>query len=464
MMASGGGASGAAGAAGISGAACPIETSAAAPTLSTDCETPARAVDPIFTCGRADCAVTKALDLACGTLPVKPWISATADGAVLMAKTVAGPGSAALVRLMTVAAMENRVEDPSLSDPKTLSFVTLGSQMTTSASGATWLVDRSAPSLTVVHETDAGWVRARSDSPYDGELGSVSLVGDELRYLTYATEDGHVPHLLTRAGSCLTDQVLGAPNTFSTVVKTDGAGQPWVTWLTNPAALYLRSPGGDVEDLSALVGALDSSRSPRLRLLPGGLDGTAAFPIVALNVANGIAVLSRNEAEPVWQSVVLPFATDTFAPVAGCPTEASYDCSDDPCAGMTTCAAQRSGASSGFDLVRTQSGATFVAWVEFAAEGTYALQKALTSGELPGCFCGWSETSGTGTAELVVARLGGSAPVLGRFRFDMRGAILSLDRDVVMAARGDTLVIAGQLSGDNVPALTYLEVDTALLP
>jgi hypothetical protein len=62
------------------------------------------------------------------------------------------------------------------------------------------------------------------------------------------------------------------------VVKVDDAQQPWVTWLTNPAALYLRGPSGHVQDLSALVGDLSSVRTLRLRLLPGALDGQAAFP------------------------------------------------------------------------------------------------------------------------------------------------------------------------------------------
>jgi hypothetical protein len=43
-------------------------------------------------------------------------------------------------------------------------------------------------------------------------------------------------------------------------------------------------------------------------------------------------------------------------------------------------------------------------------------------------------------------------------------SIRYLINDVVMVARGDTLVVAAYLSGDTVPTLTYLEIDSNLLP
>ncbi len=38
-----------------------------------------------------------------------------------------------------------------------------------------------------------------------------------------------------------------------------------------------------------------------------------------------------------------------------------------------------------------------------------------------------------------------------------------MSRDVAMAARGDTLVVAAHLSGDRSPTLTHLEIDTKSL-
>jgi hypothetical protein len=79
-------------------------------------------------------------------------------------------------------------------------------------------------------------------------------------------------------------------------------------------------------------------------------------------------------------------------------------------------------------------------------------------------YCRWTETSGTGTADLVIARLTGSEPILTHFRFVMSSAVMYLTNDVLMVARGDTLVVAAYLSGDTVPTLTYLEIDSNLLP
>jgi hypothetical protein len=46
----------------------------------------------------------------------------------------------------------------------------------------------------------------------------------------------------------------------------------------------------------------------------------------------------------------------------------------------------------------------------------------------------------------------------------MSGAVRYLTSDLVMAARGDTLMLAAYLSGESVPTITYLEIDSNLLP
>jgi hypothetical protein len=53
---------------------------------------------------------------------------------------------------------------------------------------------------------------------------------------------------------------------------------------------------------------------------------------------------------------------------------------------------------------------------------------------------------------------------MSRFHFGLGGAVASRSRAVVMAARGDTLLIAAYLNGDTIPTLTYLEIDSRLLP
>ena len=83
---------------------------------------------------------------------------------------------------------------------------------------------------------------------------------------------------------------------------------------------------------------------------------------------------------------------------------------------------------------------------------------------MPTCRCGWTETSGTGTADLVLMHVTEAGPILSHFRFDMGGAAVNMQRDVALAARGDTLLVAAQLGGSNVPTLTYLEIDSSGLP
>lgn len=55
-------------------------------------------------------------------------------------------------------------------------------------------------------------------------------------------------------------------------------------------------------------------------------------------------------------------------------------------------------------------------------------------------------------------------PILSHFRFDMGGAASDLTRSLALAVRGDTLLVAAQLGGSRVPALTYIEIDTTRLP
>ena len=64
----------------------------------------------------------------------------------------------------------------------------------------------------------------------------------------------------------------------------------------------------------------------------------------------------------------------------------------------------------------------------------------------------------------MVARLTDAEPILTHFRFVMGGVVRSLINDVAMVARGDTLVVAADLSGETVPTLTYLEINSNLLP
>ena len=56
------------------------------------------------------------------------------------------------------------------------------------------------------------------------------------------------------------------------------------------------------------------------------------------------------------------------------------------CINQTSCTQQLSGVSTGFGLARTESGATFAAWVEYSSQGSYALIYE-QGGEMPLDYC-----------------------------------------------------------------------------
>jgi hypothetical protein len=218
-----------------------------------------------------------------------------------------------------------------------------------------------------------------------------------------------------------------------------------------------------VQDVLTIVTPEVSLDGKLLRILPGGPDGAAPLPVVLASSSAGIQVL-RSTDTGSWISELLPESASDVATAGDCPSEVGSASADEPCAGMTTCTQHLSGVATGFDSARTQSGATFVAWVAYSSEATYELWNDHRGGELPLSYCTRAETSGTGTAELVLARLTDSEPVLTRFRFDLSSGVTDLNRELAMAARGDTLIVTATLDGDLATTLTSLEIDSTLLP
>jgi hypothetical protein len=88
----------------------------------------------------------------------------------------------------------------------------------------------------------------------------------------------------------------------------------------------------------------------------------------------------------------------------------------------------------------------------------------MPGGEMFISYCRRTETAGLATADLVVASLTETEPVLTRLRFDASSAVQAGDYPVNMAARGETLLVAATLSSDAARRLTYLEIDSRLLP
>ncbi len=288
-----GGASGAGGTVASPDPQCPSETPISAPSLSKDCAISPRNIDPLFTCGQANCAVRLALDLTCKTLPGSPRLSATTSKTSLFTVTQDSDNYAATAHLMTVTATGSQIEDLSALNSGTLSWYSLAkSAMSSSSSGKRWVFTGGPRSLTADYETDNGWVRSgipivQNSGPYL----DARMVDDNTGYLTYAVDvESYAPHLVTWDGSCWTDRTIanrGRPS--FTVLAVDEKKQPWVAWFDGDDSLYLRSPDGDTEDLLSNLTADTPALTVAapLRLLPGGLDGTTSFPLVAAGTSAG---------------------------------------------------------------------------------------------------------------------------------------------------------------------------------
>ncbi len=447
---------------------CATETEMAAPT---GCVVSVRTVDPVFTCGSSECAVKRAFELECGSLPRSPSLSATNDGAMVLAIAEHDPG-VAVAQFMTIDDTGAHVEDvPELGEPSNAlpEWRSLDGARVAGSRGVQWLFAGRAAPLTVLRGTAAKWTRSSilllpADSA-EALLTDVVMVDDELGFVSYA---GDAPHLITWDGSCWLDQAVSEVSSVGAMaLAVDEQRRAWMAWSGAPAhalvpmSLYVRSPDGEIEELLAGL-----QPGTRLRLLSGGLDGIDEFPLVAARVDDGIALFSRSSTgDPELRSTLLAEPADTSELGVHCPVGNIEFASDrDPCLDMTSCDAQWSEVSSAFDLVRTSSAGVFAAWVVYSSEGSYVLQTDCVGGELPNCTCVSPSATGTGTAELVLMRLRATEPVLSRFRFDMSGPLYNVERELVMEARGDTLLVVAELGGMNSTTLTYLEIDASSLP
>jgi hypothetical protein len=455
---------------------CPVEQNALMVLESKDCHIESRVIDPTTTCNSTVCAIKKALDLTCTANPAIPTLAPTRGGALMYVAINSSYSNKMFPKLVTISETENPIKDVralSLNNSLEPSYNLGDSRITVNAKGETWLFTGGTNGVIAAHESAQGWTHSMVVSPLDHDRDSIltdaSIVDNALGYLTYVPGGEWTPHLVTWDGSCWTDLLIGESNVNSVTVKTDAQKLPWVAWLSTASdqkkSLFLRHPNGTIQNLFTNAAEESHVVNDRLRLLPGGINGTAVLPTVAGMFESGITLFSaENALESGWSKQTLSDTTTLPAISGDCPNiPASYE-DIDHCSGMTTCTLQYRGVGHGFDLVRTQSGAVFVVWVMYTSEGTYSLKEDSEYGEMPRSFCQLTETSGNGTAELVVARITESGPRISRFHFALGGAVKSPSSEISVTARGDTLLVAAHLSGDNVPTLTYLEIDSSQLP
>ncbi len=460
--ADGGVATGGAATAGAAGAAassrlCPTASAVPAPSAADDCRVTPRTIDPERNCGGGSpCPITRAFDLDCGFDWRTPRLSVSEDRTRLLLR-----GAYWITHLVGVTDT-----DATVATIDRLSGAE--DRISSTASGPTWYFSGDSEGIVALSERGDAWYS--SAVVLDPEETWVDLadarMADEARgYVLYRMGPG-APHLVTWDGACWTDESLGSDPAVDLSLGVDDRGLPWTALVTADAegleAVTLRDPGGVLEPVPAApVGPY--AGGSHVKVLPGGLDGADASLALALRSAAGIEI-QRRDPGIGWSAQVLP---------GSAPGEGTSDCppwvdnvDPDPCAGQpTSCSTELAGAGWPFDLARTESRGTFAVWVSYASTAESTLGNVnIDSGEMPHFACLPIETSGSGTAELVVARLGDAEPVVTRFPFELGGGLLHLTQPVAAAARGDTLVIVAVLSGGDPPALTYLEIDTTSLP
>ncbi|GEM_PF-1996964 len=444
-----------AGAAGAAAAIrlCPTAAAVPAPNAADDCRVSPRAIDPERNCGgESPCPITRAFELDCGFEGGTPPLSVGEDRSrVLLTNRLV----VVTETDVTVTAVEGLrgVED----------------RMSGLAAGTTWYFSMDYPGIVALTERGDTW--RRSDVVLDPEETWVDLddarMADEARgYVLYKMWPGAAPHLVTWDGACWTDEALSSEPAVDLSLGVDDRGLPWTVLVAGNAegleAVTLRDPAGALDSVPAApVGPY--AGGSHVKLLPGGLDGADTFPTLALRSAAGIEIL-RRDPELGWTARGLPGSAPGVG-TSDCPSRVdSVD--PDPCAGQpASCATELAGAGWPFDLARTETRGTFAVWVAYESRADSILDNVVTDrGEMPQFACLPTETTGSGTAEVIVARLGDADPVVRRFSFDLDGGLLHLTQPVAVAARGDTLIVTAVLSGGNPPALTYLEIDTTSLP
>ena len=460
----GAGGSGGAGGVTISGPLCSTPIPINAPTTVDGCVVVPRTIDPESTCGAADCPIIRTFDLSCEKGVNDPELSLIGDRTfVLVQCCTSGSDN----RLLTVTDTETEIS-------RIGALLNTFSERLSSASTSTWYVARGSYRGQIVAVTANGEIWSESTvvpGPSDGwpYLSDAATVDETLGYVAYRLGTKGIPHLVTWDGACWTDEMLTDAATHQLRLGVDADGLPWMAWVQQDTAgevqIVLRDPTG--ESLPVYVATegsrvIDSARS--VSVLPGGFDGHDPYPTLTVFDSNGINVVRRDSgSQSGWSAVALPDSSPGSV-ATDCPEYVlSFD--PHPCGDQTSCTTQIEGNGVYYGLARTASQGTFAVWLDFSSLADSVLSDVMVfGGEMPNFACGPSATTGSGTAELVLARLGNNAPVITRYRFDLDAGLLDLWKPIAVAARGDILVVTAEISGGDNPALTYFEIDSRLLP
>jgi hypothetical protein len=434
-----------------------------------------RDVDPKFTCRGADCPIVRALDwTTTGGTFFGPWMAPTADGALVALNCESGDFHG---NLLTVSPSEARVAH-------VVGVRSKLSSIESDSSGSPWLIPAVGGSeLAVIRGGATGWtalIVVENDNYGYYEVMDGYVVDENSAYLVYYDPLDGFSHLATWDGSCWTNERLGDTTSDSMAMAADTDGRPWLmssTFLEQEGGYSIDLRKAGTEPVAEMTTEASWVRTPNsaLRMLPGGFDGTAPSPLMAVQFDSGIEVLTVNPGGGAeFSQFTLPSSV-AKATVGTCPPP-DKNVYYQACEGLTTCSEAVKGLGAGFELIRAPSGSAYAVWFEYSMESTYSLVETChgvvrseSNVEQPvpePCDCNRTQTDGTGTAELVLRRLTDTNETTEtRFRFDTGGIVVPHGTNALAAAvRDGTLLVAAELTVSEGLVLSYLEFDISQLP
>jgi hypothetical protein len=459
------------------------------PTTSCPLTTPQGTAAPSSTCsispmGIDTAPITAAYSLRCGTSGYGPWVAPTGPaGATLMY------AAGAATHLFTIAPGGARVEAvPAL----TKAILSLD----VDRAGTRTIFTGEMPGLWRLRETAGQWSSDEATLLVGNDQSLVSAgraVDETHAFAAYHNLSDYLPRLATRDGACWRTTQLGTTRVSAMGLDIDDMNRPWVAWLTANGGLpVLGLAGPDGSAYTPWTGATANVDSfwERPAVLAGGLDGTGAFPALALQRTEGIHVLAPDAGRAVWTDRVVPGTTRAIGG-GNCPSSSPVPIGMPVCKGLTTCSQRTAGVLPGFGLARTSGGRAYAAWLEIDSDTTFSLTAigpicagAVAAAAPPPperdddlarvaapCMCQATPKSTTRTLTLAVVRLSNGATAPESIR---RIPLVAGDPgspyypptffSVVMAARANTLLVVASLGVSAGTELRYLELDSAGLP
>ena len=297
----------------------------------------------------------------------------------------------------------------------------------------------------------------------------------------YDLSDG-MPRLAIRDGGCWRPTVLsGARSTFIGM-DLDSMNRPWAAWLGPttaglPGVTVAGPDGAHLAWTSPIPDGLYLNDRPAV--LAGGWAGTGAYPALAFQRTDGVHVLAADD-RPLWTDRLLPGSAQA-AHISDCPPQQTTPgLGGLACNGRTSCQGTTKGALNGLGMARTSAGRAYAVWLTSDGATTYTLgapaspvglcpATAPVSGGTgmpmvaPTCFCLQTPGETHGTATIVITRVDTPAVTdVLRVTLDVGGELRA--GALVLATRGNTLLVVASIGIGPNATLRYLEIDTTQLP